>query len=70
MIHTAYLHVMENTEYMFIDQDIERKIYLTWQVFKLHNKQEHFWAVTEDLMPNFLSVDLYIYLCCLMTLPN
>lgn len=26
MIHTAYLHDMENTEYTFVDQDIERSI--------------------------------------------
>lgn len=63
---------MENTEYKLIDQekDIDRKIYLKRQVFELHKKQEHFWGVTEDLMPNLLSVDLYIYLSCLMTLPN
>lgn len=51
---------MENAEYMFINQykytDIG--LYLTWQEFKLHNKWEHSWALPEDLMPNFLSLDL------------
>jgi len=41
---------------MFIDQDRDRdlELYLTWQEFKLHNRWEHFQAITEDLMLNFL----------------